>query len=143
MTERFLYITNTLIYKHSTDKPNPPALDGIECHEKVATLRWHSMGDNRAPILRFSIQYNTSFTPDTWDLASDSVPAIDTSWTVELSPWANYTFRVIAWNKIGPSAPSSHSDVCTTQPDVPYKNPDNVEGKGREPNNMVISWSVS
>nr|XP_034837376.1 neuroglian isoform X3 [Maniola hyperantus] len=123
------------------DKPNPPALDGIECHERVATLRWHAMGDNRAPILRFSIQYNTTFTPDTWDLASDSVPAIDTSWTVELSPWANYTFRVIAWNKIGPSTPSSHSEVCTTQPDVPYKNPDNVEGKGRDPTNMVISWS--
>ncbi|XP_068626335.1 neuroglian isoform X1 [Battus philenor] len=123
------------------DKPNPPALDGVECHEKVATLRWHSMGDNRAPILRFLIQYNTTFTPDSWNTASDNVPAIDTSWTVELSPWANYTFRVMAWNKIGPSVPSSHSDVCTTQPDVPYKNPDNVEGKGRDPTNMVISWT--
>ncbi|VVD05769.1 unnamed protein product [Leptidea sinapis] len=123
-------------------KPNPPALDGIECHEKLATLRWHSMGDNRAPILRYSIQYNTTFTPDTWEVASDNVPAIDTSWTVELSPWANYTFRVIAFNKIGASTPSSHSDVCTTQPDVPYKNPDNVEGKGRDPTNMVITWSV-
>lgn len=101
------------------------------------------MGDNRAPILRFSIQYNTSFTPDTWDVASDSVPAIDTSWAVELSPWANYTFRVVAWNKIGPSAPSAHSDVCSTRPDVPYKNPDRVEGEGSSPNNMVISWSVS
>lgn len=60
-----------------------------------------------------------------------------------MSPWANYTFRVIAWNKIGPSLPSSHSQVCTTQPDVPYKNPDNVEGKGTEPNNIVISWTVS
>ncbi|CAH1639978.1 unnamed protein product [Spodoptera littoralis] len=123
------------------DKPNPPALDGIECHEKTATLRWHSMGDNRAPILRYSIQYNTTFTPDTWDVASDNVPAIDTSWTVQLSPWANYTFRVSAWNKIGPSTPSSHSDVCTTQPDVPYKNPDNVVGEGSDPTNMVISWS--
>ncbi|XP_045524749.1 neuroglian isoform X1 [Pieris brassicae] len=123
------------------DKPNPPSLEGIECHEKVATIRWHSMGDNRAPILRYSIQYNTSFTPDTWLSASDSVPGLDTSWTAELSPWANYTFRVIALNKIGPSTPSRHSDACTTQPDVPYKNPDNVEGKGRDPTNMVISWS--
>lgn len=60
-----------------------------------------------------------------------------------MSPWANYTFRVVAWNKIGPSVPSSHSDVCTTLPDVPYKNPDNVEGEGTEPTNMVISWTVS
>lgn len=60
-----------------------------------------------------------------------------------MSPWANYTFRVEAWNKIGKSIPSSHSKVCTTQPDVPYKNPDNVEGKGTEPNNIVITWTVS
>jgi hypothetical protein len=79
----------------SSDKPNPPALDGIECHEKVAHLRWHPMGDNRAPILRFSIQFNTSFTPDSWDVASDTVPAIDTSWAADLSPWANYTFRYL------------------------------------------------
>lgn len=59
-----------------------------------------------------------------------------------MSPWANYTFRVIAWNKIGQSQPSSHSKVCSTQPDVPYKNPDNVEGKGTDPSNMVISWTV-
>ncbi|KAF9816679.1 hypothetical protein SFRURICE_018559 [Spodoptera frugiperda] len=141
------YAKNKLIALYKTvdmkmfDKPNPPALDGIECHEKTATLRWHSMGDNRAPVLRYSIQYNTTFTPDTWDMASDNVPAIDTSWTVQLSPWANYTFRVSAWNKIGPSTPSSHSDVCTTQPDVPYKNPDNVVGEGSDPTNMVISWS--
>ncbi|KAM3958602.1 neuroglian-like [Aphomia sociella] len=123
------------------DKPNAPALDGISCNQKTAILKWHSMGDSRAPILRYSIQYNTSFTPDTWDVASESVPAIDTSWAAPLSPWANYTFRVIAWNKIGPSLPSGHSDVCSTQPDVPYKNPDNVDGQGSDPNNMVISWS--
>lgn len=75
------------------DKPNPPALDSIECMSATAMLRWHAMGDNRAPILRYSIQYNTSFSPDTWDFASESVPAIDTSWAVQLSPWANYTFR--------------------------------------------------
>lgn len=38
--------------------------------------------------------------------------------------------------------PSPHSDVCTTLPDVPYKNPDNVVGKGTTPQNLVISWTV-
>lgn len=61
---------------------------------------------------------------------------------VPMSPWANYTFRVIAWNKIGNSNPSSHSDVCTTQPEVPHKNPDNVVGEGNLPNNLVIKWTV-
>lgn len=60
-----------------------------------------------------------------------------------MSPWANYTFRIIAWNKIGKSQPSSHSDVCTTAEDVPYKNPDNVVGEGDKPDNLVIRWTVS
>jgi len=31
--------------------------------------------------------------------------------------------------------------VCTTQAAVPAKNPDNVEGKGTQPDNLVISWT--
>lgn len=100
------------------------------------------MGDNRAPILSYTIECNTSFTPDTWETLVQTVPATDTSFSVEISPWANYTFRVIARNKIGPSLPSSHSSVCITQPEVPHKNPDNVEGKGIEPNTLMISWTV-
>lgn len=59
-----------------------------------------------------------------------------------MSPWTNYTFRVIAFNKIGPSDPSGPSTMCTTQTDVPYKNPDNVEGRGTQPDNLRISWTV-
>ncbi|XP_075216737.1 neuroglian isoform X2 [Lycorma delicatula] len=123
------------------DVPNAPKLLDVTCNKLDASLNWQPMGDNRAPILRYTIQYNTSFTRDTWEEASDSVPATDMSYTVPMSPWANYTFRVVAWNKIGQSLPSSHSKVCSTQEDVPYKNPDNVEGKGTEPNNLVISWT--
>ena len=60
-----------------------------------------------------------------------------------MSPWSNYTFRVIARNKVGESLPSSHSKTCLTPEDVPYKNPDNVEGRGTAPNNLVIYWTVS
>lgn len=123
------------------DVPNAPNLKTVSCNKRDASIHWEPMGDNRAPILRYTIQFNTSFTPDTWEIAYDSVPATDMTYTVAMSPWANYTFRVIAWNKIGPSVPSQHSSVCTTQADVPYKNPDNVEGKGTEPNNIVISWT--
>ncbi|XP_049882057.1 neuroglian-like isoform X1 [Pectinophora gossypiella] len=124
------------------DKPNPPVIVSVTCDRRVAIINWKDTSDNRAATLRYTIQYNTSFTPDTWDIVSDNVPRADKTWTIEMSPWANYTFRVIAWNKIGPSNPSGHSQpMCTTQPDVPYKNPDNVEGKGTEPNNMIISWS--
>lgn len=124
------------------DVPNPPHLPlPVKCNERDASVEWKPMGDNRAPILGYIIQYNTSFTPDTWENAFDSVPATSTQFNINLSPWANYTFRVIARNKIGPSQPSEHSEMCTTPPDVPYKNPDGVEGKGSAPDNLVIKWS--
>lgn len=39
------------------------------------------------------------------------------------------------------SLPSSHSETCTTFSDVPFKNPDNVMGKGTTPQNLVITWT--
>ncbi|KAL1463497.1 hypothetical protein WDU94_015244, partial [Cyamophila willieti] len=124
------------------DVPNSPRLQKVQCNKRDASIQWVPMGDNRAPILRYTIEYNTSFTPDTWETAFDAVPATDMTYTVPMSPWANFTFRVIAINKIGKSLPSSHSTVCTTLPDVPFKNPDNVEGRGSTPSNLVISWTV-
>ncbi|XP_049817561.1 neuroglian isoform X2 [Aethina tumida] len=123
------------------DVPNPPHMQGVECHAKDATISWQPMGDNRAPILHYILQFNTSFTPDSWEDAYDNVPSADMTYNVPMSPWANYTFRVIAVNKIGKSLPSSHSEVCTTQPEVPHKNPDNVVGEGDQPDNLVITWT--
>ena len=100
--------TATLIVQ---DVPNPPGLRWVTCNAKDSTVEWQPMGDNRAPILTYKIQYNTSFTPDTWETATDIVPATDTSFKVAMSPWSNYTFRVIARNKVGDSLPSGHSKV--------------------------------
>ena len=123
--------------------PNAPKLQNVICNDRDASVEWQPRGDNRAPILGYIIQYNTSFTPDTWENSFDKVPATNTQFNVNLSPYANYTFRVIAKNKIGPSRPSDHSSTCTTPPNVPYKNPEGVEGKGSTPRNLVIKWSVS
>ena len=61
-----------------------------------------------------------------------------------LSPYSNYTFRVLARNKIGLSDPSAHTKtVCYEEPAVPDKNPENVIGEGDEPDNLVIFWTVS
>jgi len=123
------------------DVPNPPKLLWVECNSKDASVVWEPRGDNRAPILTYKIQYNTTFLSDTWETAADFVPATATTFKVSMSPWTNYTFRVIARNKVGDSLPSGHSKVCLTPEDVPYKNPDNVMGRGHAPNNLVISWT--
>ena len=111
--------------------------------EHNADVEWRPNGDNRAPILHFIIQYNTTFSPDTWVEAAGSVQSSDNSQVINLSPWSNYTFRVIAVNRVGPSLPSGHSEMCTTPKAHPEKNPENVEGRGTEPDNLVIRWTVS
>ena len=63
------------------------------------------------------------------DVVTDIDPGTFIS-DVPLSPWANYTFRVFARNKLGVSPPSPVSRVCLTGPDTPDKNPDDVKGEG-------------
>jgi hypothetical protein len=123
------------------DVPNRPELIDVDCGPSTARISWRPTGHNNAPIRFYTIQENTSFTPDHWAISFKDVPDSETSYTVQVSPWANYTFRVIARNDIGPSLPSAHSRVCTTPEDVPHKNPENVRGDGTAPNNLRISWT--
>lgn len=123
------------------DVPNAPQIKNVECETLAALVEWQPMGDRRAPILSYSIQMNTSFAPDNWVDAFVNIPAPDTRFKVAMSPWANYTFRVIARNKIGASEPSGPSERCTTEEDVPFKNPENVIGRGDRPDNLVIRWT--
>ncbi len=146
--------------------PNAPKLVSVTCENTSALVAWLPMGDNRAPINRVIIEYNTSFTPDIWQVAYNesvtvddpnlkvchpSIRSMNTSVTcntvhsfqnVPLSPWVNYTFRVTVVNRVGPSLTSGVSKQCETPPDVPFKNPDNVEGKSDNKSNFVISWTV-
>lgn len=59
-------------------------MGGAVCHEKDASIKWQSQGDNRAPISHFIIEYNTGFTPETWSNAADNIPATDMSYNVIL-----------------------------------------------------------
>lgn len=124
------------------DVPNPPRILNLECDSMKATLSWTSTGDRRAPIQNYDIQQNTSAKPDVWESAFYNVPASDPRFTLSLNPWLNYTFRVIARNKIGQSLPSEPSATCTSDKAQPYTNPTDVKGRGTTPHNLVISWTA-
>ena len=91
----------------------------------------------------YLIQYSTSFEPDLWLDAAKYNSKYMRGATVALSPYANYTFRVRAGNSVGLSDVWDHSNVCSTPPDVPYRNPSDVVAEGNQPNNVVIYWTVS
>jgi len=128
-------------------KPDAPLNVLVRCSTEMlaslsAEVNWTPGRENYAPILNFVIQFNTTFSPDTWIDIADNISQNERSRVVNLTPWANYTFRVLARNKVGLSPPSVPSQqVCTTQPARPWKNPDNVIGEGDLPDNLVIFWT--
>ncbi|OAF71981.1 Neuronal cell adhesion molecule [Intoshia linei] len=125
-------------------RPEPPIKVRSECFEthNQAKVRWSAGRVNYSPIINFIVEYNTSFTPDRWITAKRYVPSSIRQILVNLSPWNNYTFRVMAQNKIGVSLPSRASPkTCRTNIGRPKRNPKNVIVQGDLPDNLVIYWT--
>ncbi|KAL3853061.1 hypothetical protein ACJMK2_016641 [Sinanodonta woodiana] len=124
------------------DKPDSPT--GVEitrCRDKSADIKWIKGMDNNAPVNYFVVQFNTTFNKDQW-ISIYQAKANENTATVPLSPWANYTFRVIATNKIGQSAPSFQTPtVCRTNPARPERNPVNVKSIGDSRGFLKLEWT--
>lgn len=127
------------------DVPDPPIdVTLTSCDNRVAQLSWRLISENYSPVVQFIIQYNTSFNPDTWRNAKTQLPRDRFFQRITLSPYANYSFRVIAVNLIGQSKPSIPTvKVCQMPPDVPHHNPKGVCTLNVKPKTLVISWQVS
>ncbi|KAL5013978.1 hypothetical protein ScPMuIL_008248 [Solemya velum] len=124
------------------DRPDPP-IDVVvkECSQHKAEITWTKGSDNSAPIQYFIVQYNTTFAKDQW-VFDQSTVGIQTTATVNLSPWASYTFRVIAKNKIGESEPSFPTPTaCTTQSARPDSHPHDVRSIGNKRGYLIIEWT--
>ncbi|XP_053377486.1 neuroglian-like isoform X2 [Mercenaria mercenaria] len=123
-------------------RPDPPSSVEIErCRDDSATVKWIKGIENNAPVQYFIIQYNTSFYPDQW-VSAKSVDYTQSIARIDLQPWANYTFRVIATNKIGTGQPSQHTQrVCRTNPDRPNRNPRNLRSIGDKRNTLKLQWT--
>jgi len=62
---------------------------------------------------------------------------------VSLSCWANYTFRVIAYNRVGASDPSPISEsMCSTTTCRPRANPVGVRAYTTQFIPLLIEWDV-
>ncbi|KAI0985990.1 hypothetical protein GJ496_009262 [Pomphorhynchus laevis] len=69
------------------------------------------------------------------------IPSDQTDIWLNLSCWANYTFRIIAYNQYGPSDPSSSSEYfCNTDLCKPAGHPTNVRAVSVAGPHLVIEW---
>ncbi|XP_006161197.1 neuronal cell adhesion molecule isoform X4 [Tupaia chinensis] len=123
------------------DAPNPPFdLELTNQLDKSVQLSWTPGDDNNSPITKFIIEYEDAMhEAGLWHHQTE-VPGTQTTAQLKLSPYVNYSFRVMAVNGIGSSLPSEASEQYFTKAAEPDKNPTAVEGLGSEPDNLVITW---
>ncbi|KAM9390089.1 neuronal cell adhesion molecule isoform 6-T6 [Phaethornis superciliosus] len=122
-------------------RPNPPFdLELTGQLERSIELSWIPGDENNSPITSFVIEYEDGLhEPGVWHYQTE-VPGTQTTVQLKLSPYVNYSFRVIAVNEIGRSQPSEPSEQYLTKSANPDENPSNVQGIGSEPDNLVITW---
>ncbi|XP_072856594.2 neuronal cell adhesion molecule isoform X18 [Pogona vitticeps] len=123
------------------DRPDPPFdLELTDHLERSVQLTWIPGNDNNSPITKFIIEYEDAMRElGTWNYQTE-VSGILTTVQLKLSPYVNYSFRVIAVNDIGRSQPSEASEQYFTKPAKPDDNPGVIRGIGSEPDNLVIMW---
>uniref|UniRef100_A0A8C9QYY7 Neural cell adhesion molecule L1 n=1 Tax=Scleropages formosus TaxID=113540 RepID=A0A8C9QYY7_SCLFO len=123
------------------DRPEPPRdLELSDPSERSVRLTWIHGNDNNSPITEFQVQFEENrFQPGRWQNLS-SYPGDLNSVVLQLSPYVNYQFRVIAINAIGPSRPSRPSPrYQTSGARTVQTKGQNMEKNG--PNlRYIVSW---
>uniref|UniRef100_A0A665X6Y1 Contactin-1a-like n=1 Tax=Echeneis naucrates TaxID=173247 RepID=A0A665X6Y1_ECHNA len=127
----------------------PPGAPGgvrlINKTDKSVTLQWSRGTDNHSPISKYTIQYRDNFSKDVWKNATTSPADVEgnaeTATVVDLFPWTEYEFRVIATNTLGTGEPSSPSPKDKTLEAVPVVAPSDVGGGGGTSRELTITWT--
>nr|XP_057934886.1 neurofascin homolog (chicken) a isoform X11 [Doryrhamphus excisus] len=122
-------------------RPDPPMdLDLSDPAACSVRLTWIPGNDHRSPITEFLVQFEENhWEPGRWqDLAT--YPGDLNSVILQLAPFVNYQFRVIAVNTVGRSEPSYPSPRYKTSSAAPDVIPRGLRGWGSDKNNMEITW---
>ncbi|KAJ1346556.1 IG [Parelaphostrongylus tenuis] len=132
------------------DVPAHPIIEPPICTERKAVIKWQAGDDHGGQIKRYIVEMQTDFKKNIWEQVVDETNVERTIFEadVTLTPWVNYTFRVIAENAYGRSDLNSALDEdaimetvsCQTRPSFPYTNPIGVRADGTEPDNLVVYW---
>uniref|UniRef100_H3CKU0 Neural cell adhesion molecule L1 n=1 Tax=Tetraodon nigroviridis TaxID=99883 RepID=H3CKU0_TETNG len=123
------------------DRPDPPLeLDLSDPAVRSVRLTWIPGNDNRSPVTHFLVQFEEDrWEPGRWRNLS-SYPGHLNSVILQLAPFVNYQFRVIAINSVGQSEPSLPSPQYKTSGAAPDVIPRGLRGWGSMKGNMEITW---
>ncbi|XP_049626547.1 neurofascin isoform X5 [Suncus etruscus] len=133
--------TNRLAALPKGRPDRPRDLELTDLAERSVRLTWVPGDDNNSPITDYVVQFEEDqFQPGVWHDHS-KFPGSVNSAILQLSPYVNYQFRVIAINEVGSSHPSLPSERYRTSGAAPESNPTDVKGEGTRKNNMEITWT--
>ncbi|KAK7117966.1 hypothetical protein R3I94_023249 [Phoxinus phoxinus] len=141
-------VTNTSLDQDSASarltvvgQPDAPTdLELTDPGARSVQLTWTPGHEHNSATKKFLIQYEDGLHQSGVWLNLTEVPGTKTTAHLKLSPYAHYSFRVLALNGVGYSRPSIPSRQYRTNPAAPDENPSEVKGHGTEHNNLVITW---
>nr|XP_043878807.1 neurofascin homolog (chicken) a isoform X6 [Solea senegalensis] len=123
------------------DRPDPPMdLELSDPAARSIRLTWIPGNEHRSPIREFMVQFEENrWEPGRWQNLS-TYPGDLNSVILQLAPFVNYQFRVIAINSVGQSKPSNPSPRYKTSGAAPDAIPRGLRGWGSKNDNMEITW---
>uniref|UniRef100_A0A8C7TYG7 Neural cell adhesion molecule L1 n=1 Tax=Oncorhynchus mykiss TaxID=8022 RepID=A0A8C7TYG7_ONCMY len=143
---RLTVIEDTSLYPTQSsalpaDYPDPPMdLEVSDPDKRSIRLTWIPGDEHNSPVTEFLVQFEEDrWEPGQWQNLS-SYPRDLNSVILQLSPFVNYQFRVIAINSVGKSRPSRPSQRYQTSGASPDAIPSGLKGWGTKNTNMEISW---
>ncbi|XP_051529176.1 neurofascin homolog (chicken) a isoform X11 [Myxocyprinus asiaticus] len=124
-------------------RPDPPQdLELSDPSARSVRLTWVPGDENNSPVTHFLVQFEEDrWEPGKWQNLSTHDGNLN-SVNLQLSPFVNYQFRVIAINAVGQSQPSHPSARYQTSGAPPDVVPSNLKGWGSKKNNMEITWQA-
>ncbi|XP_005989277.1 contactin-2 [Latimeria chalumnae] len=125
--------------------PGPPG--GVvvkDISETSVQLSWSRGYDNHSPIGKYIIEAK-SLISNKWKQVKTDLPAIEgnaeTARVINLTPWMDYEFRVIATNILGVGDPSMPSSTIRTKAAAPTVAPSGLSGGGGDQHELIIKWT--
>ncbi|OXB67185.1 hypothetical protein ASZ78_015826 [Callipepla squamata] len=125
--------------------PGPPG--GVvvrDIGDTTVQLSWSRGFDNHSPIARYSIEARTLLSNKWKQMRTNPVNIegnAETAQVVNLIPWMDYEFRVLASNILGVGEPSLPSSKIRTKEAAPTVAPSGLGGGGGAPNELIINWT--